>query len=173
MNVTHARRSMLPDRRESLSRAVDLTDSRPADNEQEKAGQPAMPGDPYHPRLPERVSANDAGTSEAGSTVDDPTAQPAGKTSPVPQVPGYEILGTLGRGGMGIVYKARQIKLNRLVALKMVLDGPQVGADAFKRFQLEAEAVPRLQHPNIVEFYEVDHSEQLPYFSFTFLLLAN
>jgi serine/threonine protein kinase len=75
-----------------------------------------------------------------------PTSAEAGAT--LPSVPGYEVLGLLGRGGMGAVYKARQVKLNRLVALKMILAGAHAGLEERARFQSEAEAVARLQHPN-------------------------
>jgi serine/threonine protein kinase len=83
----------------------------------------------------------------------------------VPQVPGYEILGELGRGGMGVVYQARQQGLNRLVALKMILAGGHAGAQERTRFQAEAEAVARLQHPNIVQVHEVGEHNGLPFFS--------
>jgi hypothetical protein len=84
-------------------------------------------------------------------------------------VAGYEILGELGRGAMGVVYKARQIGLNRVVALKMILVGGHAGQAERTRFRLEAEAAARLQHPNIVQVFDVGESNGHPYFSLEFV----
>jgi Flp pilus assembly protein TadD len=80
----------------------------------------------------------------------------------------YELLKELGRGGMGIVYQARHLKLNRLVALKMILSGAYAGEIDRARFRTEAETIARLQHPNIVQIHDVGEFDGLPYFSLEF-----
>jgi serine/threonine-protein kinase len=80
-------------------------------------------------------------------------------------VRGYEVLEVLGRGGMGIVYKARQRSVNRLVALKMVLAGAHAGREALARFRIEGQAIARLSHPNAVAIYEFGEHDGLPYYS--------
>jgi tetratricopeptide (TPR) repeat protein len=82
-----------------------------------------------------------------------------------PTIPGYEILGELGRGAMGVVYQARQGGLNRIVALKMILAGSHAGPNELARFRTEAQAVARLGHPHIVHVYDVGEHEGKPFFS--------
>ena len=80
-------------------------------------------------------------------------------------VPGYVLLGVLGRGGMGVVYRARQEQLGRLVALKMILAGGHAGPVELERFRAEAQAIARLQHVNIIQIHEVGEHNGLPYYS--------
>jgi len=90
------------------------------------------------------------------------------KGARLPIVPGYELLGELGRGGMGVVYRARQRGLGRMVALKMVLNS-QASQEELDRFMLEAHAVATVEHPNIVQIYDVGEYKGLPYFSLEFV----
>jgi serine/threonine-protein kinase len=90
-------------------------------------------------------------------------------TMELPAIPGYEVIKELGRGGMGVVYLAWQQDLNRLVALKMILTGALAGAGELARFRTEAEAGARLQHPHIVQIYEVSRHDQRPYIALEYV----
>src|SRR5262245_23493754 len=82
---------------------------------------------------------------------------------PRPQLADFDIVGELGRGGMGIVYKARQISRNRTVALKVIRKDRLVHEEAVRRFRREAQAAARLSHSNIVLVYDSDHSGDTHY----------
>src|SRR5262249_26497956 len=86
-----------------------------------------------------------------------------------PCVPGYQVLGEIGRGGMGVVYRARQIGLDRLVARKVILSGAHAGVEERDRFRREAEAVARLQHPNVVQVFEVGEHDGLPFLALEYV----
>jgi eukaryotic-like serine/threonine-protein kinase len=85
------------------------------------------------------------------------------------QIAGYEILHVLGAGGMGIVYKARQPRLDRFVALKMIRAGAGARPEDFVRFEAEAKAVAAIDHSNIVKIFEIGEHDGLPYFSLEYL----
>ncbi len=95
-------------------------------------------------------------------TLDGPPAGPfAGRRAP--SVAGYEVVREVGRGGMGVVYEARNVRLNRPCALKMILAGAHASPESAVRFLVEAEAAGRLRHPNIVQVFHVGEAEGLPF----------
>jgi eukaryotic-like serine/threonine-protein kinase len=87
----------------------------------------------------------------------------------LPRIPGYEVEAVLGHGGMGIVYKVRDLRLHRCVALKMLLAGAYAGAEEKGRFSREAEALARLRHANIVQVHDVGDLDGRPYFMMEFV----
>ncbi len=87
---------------------------------------------------------------------------------PLPTFPGYETLALVDSGGMGIVYKARDLKLGRIVAIKTIAAGRYASTERRERFGCEAKAVARLNHPHIIGIHAVGEHERQPYLSLEF-----
>jgi eukaryotic-like serine/threonine-protein kinase len=122
-----------------------------ADAPTNKAPSPSGSGtDPLPPAPADDRTVMDAGVRKP--------LPPLGGLEPGPSLPGFEILGELGRGGMGVVYKARDVAKGRLVALKVIRKDRLVHADSISRFRREAHAAARVAHPNVVRVHGSDHS---------------
>jgi formylglycine-generating enzyme required for sulfatase activity len=93
---------------------------------------------------------------------------PIGDVPTTARVPGYEVLDVLGRGGMGVVYKARHLRLNRVVALKMILHAGHAGPEEHFRFLREAEAIAAIRHPGVVQVYDFGTHDGAPFFALEF-----
>jgi serine/threonine-protein kinase len=129
---------------------------------------PATPTTESLPPSPSQTTGDHVGQLGPPTRWSAPPSTAAGASAGMVEMPGYTILGVLGRGGMGVVYKARQTALGRIVALKMILHADHAGKEERRRFQAEAEAVAQLQHPNIIQVYEVGQHDGLPSFSLEF-----
>jgi serine/threonine-protein kinase len=104
-----------------------------------------------------------------GPNRDADTAPPGNPAAGLPRIPGYEVEAVLGRGGMGIVYKAQHLRLNRPVALKMLLAGAYAGSVERQRFFREAEALAGLRHANLVQVHDVGEHEGRSYFTMEYV----
>ena len=118
--------------------------------------------------ISECASPNSSTANRSKTEVDNPAS-----ASRFPEVAGYEILSELGRGGMGVVYRARHLQLNRTVALKMIRDSALASPTVRERFRVEAKAVARLKHPGIVQIYDFNDTGDIPYFSLEYLPEGN
>lgn len=138
----------------------DVSGEEPLPSSMEMTKAPGSPGDT-------QVFAFDSGATTDFRVGQTPAENP--RTAAAKMVGGYSIKKVLGRGGMGIVYKADHLKLGRTVALKMVLAGSHASPEQLERFITEAKAVAHLQHPNIVQIFEVGEHENLPFFSLEYV----
>jgi hypothetical protein len=162
---------------EYLARYPELTDDRAvmlgliaAEHEFRRRREPGLALGEFFRRFPQfraELPGQIAGATIDGRDV--PLRLTDQRAEALPEVAGYEVLGLLGRGGMGVVYRARQIGLDRTVALKMVLTGFQAGPKDLARLRAEAAALARLQHPNIVQIHDVGEAAGQPYFVFEFV----
>jgi eukaryotic-like serine/threonine-protein kinase len=128
----------------------------------------ALATGPYFPPPGEIAERPCEGSGDPEVRQEASPSSPPPSSAP-PNVPGYDILKLLGRGGMGIVYKARQRQLNRLVALKMIRTAVADEPEHRERFYAEAQAVALLHHPNILQIYEIGEAEGLPFFALEYL----
>jgi tRNA A-37 threonylcarbamoyl transferase component Bud32/outer membrane protein assembly factor BamB len=152
-----------PDRQELLRRHPELAAELEAFfADQEKLDRLARP------QRPEQPAASPTAPPEAPTIAPgEPAAVPAGP--PVRSFGDYELLAEIARGGMGVVWMARQVSLKRIVALKMILAGELADEADVRRFQMEAQTAANLQHPNIVAIHEVGRHEGQDYFSMEYV----
>jgi serine/threonine-protein kinase len=108
------------------------------------------------------------GTGSTGGTIAGPDV-PGQPGRAAPEIAGYEVLAELGRGGMGLVYKGRQVLLDRPCALKMILAGAHASPEAAARFLGEATTVARIEHPNVVQIRHIGEADGLPYFELEYI----
>ena len=144
----------------------DASAARPPDSEPHR-------GDPLAPRFtPGDSSEPEISDLIVARTDPDATSlfgEPAHRDSSPDEFPGYDLIEILGEGGMGVVYKARQLGLNRLVALKVILGGRRAGPKDLIRFLAEAESVASIRHPHVVQVHEYGEADGRPFLAMEYL----
>jgi predicted Ser/Thr protein kinase len=157
-----------PDQKAILARHPDLAEElRAFFHDQEQLQHFAAGLSPAPPATPELTVALAGRPQPQGETIapTEPVVDTVKPLGTVRYFGDYELLEEIARGGMGVVYRVRQVSLNREVALKMILAGQLASADELKRFQREAEAAAKLDHSNIVPIYEIGEHQGQHYFS--------
>jgi mono/diheme cytochrome c family protein len=114
------------------------------------------------------IGRTERGPARSGVTAPPERAAEDPEHAPLPVIPGYEIIRLIDRGGMGVVYEARQVNLGRTVAIKMI-SGAHLRPNVLTRFRREAEAAARLQHPNCVQVFEVGEVNGRPFIAMEYV----
>lgn len=141
------------------------TTNEPVPNDREPSD-PTLASETLHENPPTCAGGLSARTPHARTDTSTQTGvlhTPELEAGPLPAIPGYEIVGEIARGGMGVVYEAKQPALNRPAAIKLILGGKYHDASVQLRFLIEAEAIAQLQHKNVVQVYEFGQHEGMPF----------